>query len=80
MFQKLKLSKNVNNIFQAPFGDPVERQWKANKNNLEEIQNVTEIELKKNWKGIEKEKKVQIEKGEKVQIEKENKSPNTKGI
>ena len=47
---------------------------------MEEIQNVTAIELKKNWKGIEKEKKVQIEKGEKVQIEKENKSPNTKGI
>ena len=71
MFQKLKLSKNVNNIFQAPFGDPVERQWKASKNNLEEIQNVTEIELKKNWKGIEKEKK--------SPSRREEKSPKRKG-
>ena len=53
---------------------------------MEEIQNVTVIELKKNWKGIEKEKREKSlnRKGEKskkkrkikVQIEKGYKSPN----
>ena len=43
---------------------------------------MTVIELKKNWKGIEKEKREKSlnRKGEKIQAEKENKSPNRKGI
>ena len=56
--------------------------------NLEEIQNVTAIELKKKWKRIKKEfkkdwnrkdQKVQIKKKKKVQMEKGKKSSKTKG-
>ena len=44
--------------------------------NLEEIQNVTAIELKKKWKRI---KKDWNRKDQKVQIKKKKKSPNGKG-
>ena len=54
----------------------------CNKEKLEKILNLTVVELKKNWKGIEKEKREKSlnRKGEKIQEEKENKSPNRKGI